>query len=202
MNTNCKFCLTEVTGNYCSNCGKKSISNFSEVDFVAIYNHILGNRNSFFSKDFIDILSEHPVGYFPSKNRLIHVMLLTGYLVRVSEERFGLPKDIYDDIAKNIIKESISRKEKIRKITDYIDSKSQLISLEGVDRKYLIIDDVVDVFNSIIKQRFVTFFNQSKKEGFEVTKDFDPAIFWEIACRFAVWGYLFRAVESSAKLSQ
>ncbi len=197
MINNCKFCLAEISGNYCSNCGKKIVIGFDEKSFSSIFNSISDHSNNFVSKDFKKVLEQYPFGFFSSKNRLLNVMLLTGYVIRISEERFGTSKKFSDTTIETIInKPNMAKIEKIKEVTDYIDSKNRLISLNGVDEKYLVNKDIVSMFNLITRQRFINFFEQSEKEGRKIKKGFDVEVAWEVACRHSVWGYLFRMIES------
>jgi hypothetical protein len=205
----CKFCNKQTQDFYCNWCGKKIISQFNKEDFFEILNNLIDSyrgsssleeqKSQYFSNSFNFFLKQYPFGFLPSKTRLFHLMLVCGYLLRCAEEKF-IEKEIIIDqdlqIDQIIKTQGLKQGDKIERIVNLIDSKITSISLHDLDNKYVIFPEIKDYFFEATKQWFENFFNQAVEEGQMISKNFDVSIIWESASHFAVFGYLFKTVET------
>jgi hypothetical protein len=201
----CKFCGGDNVENYCSACGHKAISEFSVNSFLELQNHILENKDKYSSNVFKELIKS-PLGEIGilSQQGLFKSFQLWGYLFRATEEKFGTMPDIADEDFIKIIKDkSVPISERLIQGTDYFDSKSNLISLDGLGEDKLIIPEIILVFNDYINMRISNIINKARNGelmGLIIRKDSaDLESLREILFRNAVWGYLYKFVEGQTK---
>ncbi len=187
--------MSDLPDNYCGNCGKRKIDSFSSENFSIVFNYLSDQHEDIFSSEFKEFLEEYPFGFLPSKTRLLNVMLITGYTIRLAEERF-LDGDKTINIEHSPSKKQ-TKLETIREIADYIDSQSSQISLDGVAKEYIIHEGIIGEFNDIVEKRLWNFFDVAKKQGTTPKEGSKMDTIREISFRNAVWGYLFRMIENA-----
>lgn len=96
----------------------------------------------------------------------------------------------------------MSLSDKTRKLVNYLDSQIYTISLDGIDRDYLIVKEIIPIFTNYILNNINNIINLIQKDKLDLSfkKDPDLDILKEALFRNAVWGYLYRLTEEQFEL--
>ncbi len=199
-NTKCLYCKSDISGNFCSSCGKKNSSICDQVSFGEMqeYIHQIDNGRGHMSKQISEYIKSKNVAMSPAGLYTIFIRL--GYMFRVVEEQFGNFQKIEDQVLMSILKEQgVSLGDRLKKATDHMDSQLEVDSftLEGINKDYLIIKDIIDWFNEYIESNALIILERVKngQYGFYVKSEEQINYMKYMFFRNAVWGYLYRVVE-------
>jgi hypothetical protein len=196
----CLFCDADIVGNYCSNCGKKAIQGFSISNFREVQKQVLKNPREWVSKEFKEATQSGQLGSvgIMTTQEMFKQLQRCGYLFRVIEEKFGDIPKIRDEQFLKVLAGKKTLPNRLQEATDYLDGQLTTISISDLDEKYLIVKEIVPVFEDYIAaviEDFVERARTDKLGGVTLKKDLDLSTINEILFRNATWGYLYRIVE-------
>ena len=128
---------------------------------------------------------------------------LFGYLFRVTEEQFGKQVRIDDDnLTKLLNSQPKPISERLNDAANYLDSTHDIdsVSIDGLKKEYLIVPEIISVFNNYIDNNINSAANQiiNGKTPTGIKANYlqeNAETFSELLYRMATWGYLYRIIE-------
>ncbi len=205
-NMKCLYCNKEVDGNYCSECGKKVVTEFSVSNFGEVQEYVYNNQKKYLSQEFLNEIELGYTGDSMTMRKLYKSFRLFGYLFRATEGKFG-SLSLMDGEIEKVLKDNTKDKgQRLKEATNLLDQGLDIdsISIDGLQKDYLIVKEIPPIFEGYIDNNVNNVANQIMNEGGQGAIDIDYLQnnfdkFRELLFRNATWGYLYRVVEEQSK---